>query len=135
MTLKKLTNFIINVFLIPLVVIGILGATSELLGLITNATYPSILLIDVVFIMSILMYWLWPYKNSIWNRANLLISNKYLIFLVTIFIIIWQIYLVITVSNLSGWDPGIIAMKATGMKPWAWVGLNYFSNYPNIFFC
>lgn len=123
---KKLFNIIVNIFLIPLMFLSLLGASTTLGNNLISASRSGILLVDVIIVVSILTFLL---RRS---RIKLSLVNKRMFaYSGGILLLAWQIYLVFTVSGMSLWDPGSIILKATGKISWA--GETYFSAYPNTF--
>lgn len=113
---------IVNAFYIPLLLIGIAGAINKLLiTFTTNLNNKDVFIFDIVIIICILIF-----------KFRKRIPVRKISFLLSLILIIWQIYIVFTCSGISTWDPGIILLTATEHFDKVWVNINqYFSTNPN----
>lgn len=128
---KNSLNLIANVLLFILIIITLLGVCSELLFNIVSISRTGVIIFDVLSLLLLMMIMFRKklyiiYKRNISAKINI-------IFAISLFIIgIWQLYLVLTISGFSKWDPGNIILQAMEKKQWA--GEEYFSYYPNTYF-
>lgn len=128
--MKKISNFIVNIFFIPLMAISIIGAFGILLNLISSISsnllfitnFAVILFIAAISFVSISS--IIKYKIISFIRSNL----RSVFFVLGIALLVWQISIVVTISGFSSWDPGIILLKAMDKSIWV---RDYFSTYSN----
>lgn len=123
--LKKSMNFLVNIFFVPLLIIGLLGAAANLLNDMIGASKSGILVLDILLVS--VPVFLIAYKRQL----RIPINKKFCCYGLACVIVAWQAYLVITVAGFSIWDPGNILLKAINKTPWT--GTSYFSSNPNTF--
>lgn len=131
--LKRYSNFIVNVFTVILVLISLLGAISLLAQDIMNASKACIIMLDIIFILAILYLLKKEKVKAIIKMViKTLYQSKWVLPSIMLLLIIWQLYLLITFSGSTNWDPNLILLKATNHF---FKGQHlYFSNYPNLSF-
>ena len=130
MKLIRLSNLIINFFLVILVVVSIIGAIVVLPTIIGRSS-KLIVLISIVLIMLI------AFIGTYWGKSvylakkirKFIVLNKR-VFLVLFFLvtILWQFMIVMSLAGSTTWDPSIIVRAAAGHSYWV---KDYFSFYPN----
>lgn len=131
--LKRYSNFIVNVFTVILVLISLLGAISLLAQDIMNASKACIIMLDIIFILAILYLLKKEKVKAIIKMViKTLYQSKWVLTSIMLLLIIWQLYLLITFSGSTNWDPNLILLKATNHF---FKGQHlYFSHYPNLSF-
>lgn len=127
---NKSLDYMINIFYIPLIIIGILGAINELFLGILDVGHLGMLLIDVLVLIGIIGFFSRKKLKTIaWKPIK---GAKILKVILIVALILWQGYIVLTCSGISMWDPGILALTATENFKQVWVNTyQYFSNYSN----
>lgn len=129
--LKKYSNLLVNIFFIPLSIISLIASIDVMGDNFKALSKSEIILLDIIFIIILVAYVcrkrLFVLANNLFQRIK---SHYKITFILILFLLtIWQVYLVYSLHGISGWDPGIIAYKATLTK--SWVKDTYFSFYPN----
>lgn len=125
--MKKASNCLINVFFFPLIFISFLGSVSVLCNQFIHLPSQGVILLDFSILLSCFGYVLLQKKGFVNFVIKIAQSDNFrkAIFLLIIF---WQIYMILSISGFSVWDPGIIIKRA--MRSNYGVS-NYFSLYPN----
>lgn len=133
MNIKKISNDVINIFLGIITVISIIAAVSLLKDQLFSISRTTLLILDICLIILTFVFifkeTFIKFLKSIYkickNRKALLLIS------VSLLLMIWQVYLILTISGFCYWDPGIIMTKAMNKIPWS--SMRYFSFYPNTF--
>ena len=130
MKLIRLSNLIINFFLLILVATSIIGAVAVLPATVGRSSiFMWFIGISVIIMIAFVStYW----QKSIYlgkKVKNFILVNKSLL-LITFFVVtvLWQIIIVLSLSGNTAWDPSIIERAAAKHNYWV---EDYFSFYPN----
>lgn len=128
---EKSLNFIVSTLLSILLMITLLGTSSDLLFNIGNSSKNSVIILNVCCII-LLAFILFRNRLRKFYKKIILPNSAKIVTIFVIFICFWQTYLIITISGFSKWDPGNIILQAMNKNQWA--GKDYFSYYPNTYF-
>ncbi|MCQ9316557.1 hypothetical protein NQ006_07155 [Pediococcus pentosaceus] len=123
---RKVSNYFVSLILLLLGCISILGAMGTLSKSIEEVTYRYIYILDALLLIIIFMYLLRGKCKEILKKYGKMV------FLASIFcIILWQIWMVVTLVSVTRWDPTTVLYEVMGHPLW---NKEYFSVYPNNFF-
>lgn len=129
MKVKKISNFIINFFLLTLIATSLIGAIS--LVSVTVARASKIILVFLALMILTVDLVVTYFDGSLLLlkkvKAFLVAHRRLLLVLLSLFTVLWQLLLIISLSGQSFWDPSIIESAAAGLK----FDKNYFSFCPN----
>lgn len=129
MNLKKQSSSFINFFLVPLLVISLVGSISLLPGLIQKLPDKIFLVLVCLLIVGYLFYH-YPVLDCKKFFHYIKIPLLVTIILITI---IWQIMLIRSLSGNYGWDPHFMLYDSLKIPYADDISRSYFSLYPNNF--
>lgn len=129
MKISKISNFIINFFLLILVVTSLIGAVSMIPAIVGRTT--KVILFFLALVVLMIDIAITYFSNSLdlleKIRDFLVVHKRLLLILLSLLTLSWQLLLLSSLSGQSFWDPSVIESAAAGLK----FDKNYFSFYPN----
>lgn len=130
MNFEKISNKLVEFFLIPLLIISICGSISLLPTLLQLVPNKAILCFIGLLILAYVVYSLLRVKEKFFRILNKI--KKPLLIIFICITLIWQFMLVRALSGEFGWDPHTLICYVIG-KSIAVHDKFYFSFYPNNF--
>lgn len=129
MKISKISNFIINFFLLILVVTSLIGAVSMIPAIVGRTTKSILFFLALITLMVDIAVTYFGNSLALLKKIKyFLVANKrLLLLLLSLFTLLWQLLLLTSLHGQSLWDPSIIESAAAGLK----FDKNYFSFYPN----
>lgn len=132
LNLKIRFTWIINVFLVFLLLISVIGSVSGIYSQIQVIPATPILALTICFILFGILFNFFPKLFS--STINFIKARRKPIFIIlAIGTLCWQALLVIGLSGNTAWDPSIVTTLAAHRSINTWYP-DYFSYYPNNFF-
>ncbi len=131
LNLKIRFTWIINVFLVFLLLISVIGSVSGIYSQIQVIPATPILALTICFILFGILFNFFPKLFS--STINFIKARRKTIFIIfAIGTLCWQALLVIGLSGNTAWDPSIVTTLAAHRSINTWYP-DYFSYYPNNF--
>lgn len=129
---QAISGKLINFFFIPMILISLVGAVSLLPSIIQGTSYKFIGVLTICLFIGWIVVQLKKEmfgSNTIGKISGFAVNyKKWILFIFSIVIIVWQISLIYYLSGLSIWDPGIVSLAASNNEYWV---KDYFSVNPN----